>query len=56
MLLNQWSHYHMLMWLKDGRMREYEAWSCDDMDSVHNDYQRHLLCALACLDPTTSGL
>eukprot|EP01051_Picozoa_sp_SAG22_P001826 SAG22_NODE_75_length_22256_cov_45.062960_13_plen_232_part_00 len=24
-------------------MREYEAWSCDDVDSVHNDYQRHLL-------------
>ena len=43
MLLNQWSHYHMLLWLRDGRMREYEAWSCDDMDSVHNDYQRHLL-------------
>ena len=21
----------------------YEAWSCDDVDSVHNDYQRHLL-------------
>ncbi len=29
---------------KDGRLREYEAWSCDDVDSVHNDYQRHLLC------------
>jgi hypothetical protein len=24
-------------------MREYEAWSCDDVDSVHNDFQRHLL-------------
>lgn len=24
-------------------MREYEAWSCDDVDSVHNDYQRHLV-------------
>jgi hypothetical protein len=43
MLLNQFSHYHMFMWYKDGRMREYEAWSCDDVDSVHNDYQRHLL-------------
>ena len=43
MLINQWSHFHMLMWYKDGRMREYEAWSCDDVDSVHNDYQRHLL-------------
>eukprot|EP00912_Choanoflagellata_sp_UC4_P002296 UC4_evm1s1444 len=43
MLVNQWSHLHMLMWYKDGRLREYEAWSCDDVDSVHNDYQRHLL-------------
>eukprot|EP00656_Telonema_subtile_P019767 TRINITY_DN20977_c0_g1_i1.p1 TRINITY_DN20977_c0_g1~~TRINITY_DN20977_c0_g1_i1.p1 ORF type:complete len:1000 (+),score=124.94 TRINITY_DN20977_c0_g1_i1:180-3179(+) len=43
MLLNQWSHLHMLMWYKDGRLREYEAWSCDDVDSVHNDYQRHLM-------------
>ena len=24
-------------------MREYEAWSCDDVDSVHNDFQRHLI-------------
>lgn len=31
-LLNQWSHFHMLMWYKDGRLREYEAWSCDDVD------------------------
>ena len=42
-LLNQWSHFHMLMWFRDGRLREYESWSCDDVDSVHNDYQRHLL-------------
>jgi hypothetical protein len=42
-LVNQWSHFHMLMWYRDGRLREYEAWSCDDVDSVHNDYQRHLL-------------
>ena len=25
MLVNQWSHFHMLMWYKDGRLREYEA-------------------------------
>ena len=43
MLVNQFSHFHMLMWYKDGRMREYEAWSCDDVDSVHNDFQRHLM-------------
>jgi non-lysosomal glucosylceramidase len=33
----------MLMWFADGRLREYEAFSCDDVDSVHNDYQRHLM-------------
>ena len=42
MLVNQFSHFHMIMRYKDGRIREYEAWSCDDVDSVHNDYQRHL--------------
>ena len=42
MLVNQFSHFHMIMRFKDGRIREYEAWSCDDVDSVHNDYQRHL--------------
>jgi len=42
MLVNQWSHFHMLMWYRDGRLREWEAWSCIDVDSVHNDYQRHL--------------
>ena len=30
MLVNQFSHFHMMMWYKDNRMREYEAWSCDD--------------------------
>ena len=43
MLLNQFSHAHMLMWFADGRMREYEAYSCDDVDSVHNDFQRSRL-------------
>ena len=40
-LVNSFSHAHMLMWFADGRMRQYEAYSCDDVDSVHNDYQRH---------------
>ena len=43
MLLNQFSHAHMLMAFADGRMRQYEAYSCDDVDSVHNDFQRHLM-------------
>ena len=28
MLLNQFSHAHMLLWFGDGRLREYEAFSC----------------------------
>ena len=56
MLLNQFSHYHMMMWYKDGRMREYEAWSCDDVDSVHNDYQRHLLYIWAFLEFETQKM
>ena len=43
MPLIQFSHAHMLMWFGDGRMREYEAFSCDDVDSVPNYYQRYLL-------------
>lgn len=34
------SHAHMMIWSRDGRMREFEAFSCDDVDSIHNDYQR----------------
>lgn len=36
MLMNQFNHLSMMMWYKDGRIREYEAWSCADVDSVHN--------------------
>lgn len=43
MLVNQWAQMHMMMWFKDSRIRFYESYSCDDVDSVHNDYQRHLL-------------
>ena len=31
----------MLMWFADGRMREFEAFSCDDVDSVHNDFREY---------------
>jgi hypothetical protein len=39
-ILNMFSHFHMLIWTQDGRMREFEAYSCDDVDSIHNDHQR----------------
>lgn len=41
-LTNQFSHFRSLHYLRDGRLREYEANDCPDIDSVHNDYQRHL--------------
>jgi non-lysosomal glucosylceramidase len=31
------------MFFRDGRGRQWEALDCPDIDSVHNDYQRHLL-------------
>eukprot|EP00048_Salpingoeca_helianthica_P016203 m.230998 g.230998 ORF g.230998 m.230998 type:complete len:1044 (-) comp18208_c0_seq1:66-3197(-) len=41
-MVNQLSHMRGMMYLRDGRMREYEAPDCPDIDSIHNDYQRHL--------------
>jgi len=41
-MINQMSHFRGMMYLRDGRMREYEAPDCPDVDSIHNDYQRHL--------------
>ena len=36
-LLNQFSHFRHLHWTVDGRLREYEAPDCPDVDSVHNE-------------------
>ena len=35
MLPVKW-HWHWLCRYADGRIREYEAWSCPDVDSVHD--------------------
>ena len=40
MIVNQWSHMHMMMWYRDNRVRFYEAYSCDDVDSVRVDGPR----------------
>jgi non-lysosomal glucosylceramidase len=42
MMVNQMSHFRGMIWTRDGRMREFEAFDCADLDSIHNDYQRHL--------------
>jgi uncharacterized protein (DUF608 family) len=41
-MLNQFSHFRNFIYARDGSMREHEANDCPDLDSVHNDYQRHL--------------
>jgi non-lysosomal glucosylceramidase len=41
-MINQMSHFRGMIYARDGRMREFEANDCPDMDSIHNDYQRHL--------------
>ena len=41
-LLNQFSHFRNFIYARNGLMREHEANDCPDLDSVHNDYQRHL--------------
>jgi non-lysosomal glucosylceramidase len=41
-LVNGMSHFRGLIWSRDGRMRLFEAFDCMDLDSIHNDYQRHL--------------
>jgi non-lysosomal glucosylceramidase len=41
-MVNQFSHFRNFIYAKDGSMREHEANDCPDLDSVHNDYQRHL--------------
>jgi len=41
-LINQMSHFRGMIWSRDGRMREFEAYDCIDVDSIHNDAQRHL--------------
>eukprot|EP01116_Phalansterium_solitarium_P010681 TRINITY_DN2576_c0_g2_i1.p1 TRINITY_DN2576_c0_g2~~TRINITY_DN2576_c0_g2_i1.p1 ORF type:complete len:1038 (+),score=373.87 TRINITY_DN2576_c0_g2_i1:144-3257(+) len=40
--VNQFSHFRNFIYSGDGLMREHEANDCPDLDSVHNDYQRHL--------------
>lgn len=40
---NAFSHHRSVIWTRDGRWRQWEAYDCPDVDSQHNDYQRHLV-------------
>lgn len=37
--INEMSHFRGMIWTADGRMREFEANDCPDVDSQHNDHQ-----------------
>lgn len=41
-IINQFSHSRSLIWASDGRIRQFESMCNPDIDSVHNDFQRHL--------------
>jgi len=41
-LVNGMSHIRSAIYTTDGTWRQWEAYDCDDIDSVHNDYQRHI--------------
>lgn len=35
-------HIRSAFWLKDGRWRQWEAYDCVNVDSIHNDGERHI--------------
>lgn len=41
-LINSVSFWRSAFWTKDGRWRQWEAYDCNDMDTIHNDMQRIL--------------
>lgn len=43
MAINSMSHFRGIIFSRDGRLRSFEAFDCMDLDSIHNDYQRHLI-------------
>lgn len=40
--INSLSHTRSAMWFADGRWRQWEAYDCVNVDSVHNDGERHI--------------
>ena len=45
-LVNSMSNWRSAFMTADGRWRQWEAYDCVDVDSVHNDYQRQMPYAL----------
>ncbi|KAK6180933.1 hypothetical protein SNE40_008897 [Patella caerulea] len=42
LLINSLGHIRSAMWFADGKWRQWEAYDCSNMDSVHNDGERHI--------------
>ncbi|XP_064405275.1 uncharacterized protein LOC135350425 [Halichondria panicea] len=56
MLINSLSHIRSAFWLKDGRWRQWEAHDCVNLDSVHNDGERHIPYLMIFPDSTISKM
>jgi len=41
-LIGSLHHTRSAMWFEDGRWRQWEAFDCVNMDSIHNDGERHI--------------
>ena len=41
-LVNELSFWRSGMFFHDGRWRQFEAFDCTDIDSVHNDFKREI--------------
>ena len=42
LFVNSVSHFRSAMYYKDGTWRQWEAYDCVNVDSVHNDCERHI--------------
>lgn len=42
LLMNSVSYWRSSFWTKDGRWRQWEAYDCNDIDTIHNDMRRIL--------------
>ena len=40
-LINSLHHIRSAWWQRDGSWRQWEAYDCVNVDSVHNDGERH---------------
>lgn len=42
LLMNSVSYWRSSFWTRDGRWRQWEAYDCNDIDTIHNDMRRML--------------